>query len=224
MIYSIRNFVPVVLSLFLLITACTNDFIVPDSAASYSLVRVEVSTNFLYSGGKYNFSNIITNTSSITQQFVLHNNGRTNLLIEDLSINDTNGAFFLTPLNITSIPAGGSAIFGVYFSPTNKGIKNASLSLSNNSLSNNAFVVNLKGRGTGQGSLSSCKNIIDTTYLKGACDLVISEDERFLYVAARNSDAVCWFSRNSETGELAMMGHITAPYLDVARSVAISPA
>jgi 6-phosphogluconolactonase (cycloisomerase 2 family) len=124
---------------------------------------------------------------------------------------------------------------GQGFSPTASAIKNVCVSndgsfLYITSSTDNAVMV--FSRNTGTGLLTPSAVVSDgvggVAGITGASSLVLSPDNRFLYVAGQTADSVAVFSRNAGTGALTYIGKVTQndpgiTSLDGARSLAVSP-
>ena len=124
---------------------------------------------------------------------------------------------------------------GQGFSPTASAIKNVCVSndgsfLYITSSTDNAVMVFIRNTGTGLLTPSAVVSdgVGGVAGITGASSLVLSPDNRFLYVAGQTADSVAVFSRNAGTGALTYIGKVTQndpgiTSLDGARSLAVSP-
>ncbi len=108
----------------------------------------------LANGGTRNFGTTVVGTpSSLT--FTISNRGNSNLTGLTITMNGTDaGDFNVTALPSAPVMPGGSTSFTVQFNPTGgiTGMRNGTLQIANNVISNNPFIINLAGQALTQNS------------------------------------------------------------------------
>ncbi len=123
-------------------------------------------------GGIYDFGTIIVGNSS-TNTFTLQNLGTSNLILNgDPMLGGVNpDDFYLEQLPTSPVAALGSTTFTVRFAPNSQGAKSATLSISNNDLNENPYVINLRGTGHAGPQKVTEGSVLVLTYPNGGEEL-----------------------------------------------------
>ena len=129
-----------------------------------SIIIIDGSLNTNTNNNTY-FGDIeVLSQNIITKSFTIKNSGTANLIINEISISGTNASdFTLIGNSDTNISPKDSIHFEIEFKPSEKGIRTAMISISNNDASENPFNFIIKGEGTG----TSSSPLMITQYYEG---------------------------------------------------------
>ncbi|MBD2770030.1 DUF4394 domain-containing protein [Hymenobacter sp. BT664] len=130
------------------------------AALANPLIAVSVGGTPVSNGSTFaGFPNTAQGSTSAPVTFTITNGSTTDNLT--LGTFATTGPFALSTAQPTSIAPGSSATFNVTFTPTAVGTDTGTLTIPNNSIANNPFVIKLSGQGTSTGVLPDL--IVSTT-------------------------------------------------------------
>lgn len=89
-------------------------------------------------------------SGTVTRVFTIRNNGTTPLTITNPTISGTHAGDFTVTVNptSTSINVGNNRTFTVVFNPSAIGVRNATITITNNDADENPYVFNISGNGT----------------------------------------------------------------------------
>ena len=129
-----------------------------------SIIIIDGSLNTNTNNNTY-FGDIeVLSQNIITKSFTIKNSGTANLIINEISISGTNASdFTLIGNSDTNISPKDSIHFEIEFKPSEKGIRTAMISISNNDASENPYNFIIKGEGTG----TSSSPLMITQYYEG---------------------------------------------------------
>jgi hypothetical protein len=112
-------------------------------------IDIQVAGESYYNGGRYDFIDVQTGSSSAPITFTIKNNGDMPLMLTGnpiVLLDDPLNYSISQPLSPT-LNAGGSITFTVTFSPVSQGTKNASIEINNSDPDESPYEINLKGKG-----------------------------------------------------------------------------
>ena len=117
----------------------------------------DASNNAITNGGaaatanNTDFGSVCVSTGTISKTYTIKNSGNSNLTLSGSPLAVLGGAdagqFSITTQPTSPITAAGSVTFTVQFDPSSAGVKNATLTLTNNDATNSPYVLNIKGTG-----------------------------------------------------------------------------
>ncbi|MCI1186348.1 DUF4394 domain-containing protein [Hymenobacter sp. DH14] len=114
-------------------------------------------------GGTFmGFASTQQGSTSAPVSFTISNGSTTDALT--LGAFTFTGPYALSGAAPTSVAPGGTATFSVTFSPTAVGPNTGSVSIANNSQTNNPYVINFSGQGTSQDLLVSSPQLVQGSY------------------------------------------------------------
>ncbi|MEA5461202.1 Calx-beta domain-containing protein [Arcicella sp. LKC2W] len=97
------------------------------------------------------FGGVCVTGGTVSKTYTIKNTGNTNLTLSGSPLAVLGGAdagqFSITTQPTSPITAAGSVIFTVQFDPSSAGVKNATITLTNNDATNSPYVINIKGTG-----------------------------------------------------------------------------
>jgi hypothetical protein len=115
-------------------------------AAPNPLIAVDQAGTPIANGGSFSgFPSTVQGSTSVPVSFTITNASATDALT--ISSINTTGNFALSGTAPTTVAAGGTATFALTFTPTATGTRNGTVSIANNSQTNNPYVINLSGQG-----------------------------------------------------------------------------
>ncbi|GAA3963637.1 choice-of-anchor D domain-containing protein [Hymenobacter antarcticus] len=115
-------------------------------AAANPLIAVSQAGTAISNGGTYSGFSSPVSTASSPVTFTISNSSTTDALTLGTFV--LTGPYFLSGTQPTSVAPSGTATFGLSFLPTAPGTATGSVSIPNNSQSNNPYLINLSGQGT----------------------------------------------------------------------------
>ena len=97
------------------------------------------------------FGGVCVTGGTVSKTYTIKNAGNTNLTLSGSPLAVLGGAdagqFSITTQPTSPITAAGSVTFTVQFDPSSAGVKNATITLTNNDATNSPYVINIKGTG-----------------------------------------------------------------------------
>ena len=130
--------------------------------AANPLIAVTQAGTAIPNGGTYSGFSSPVSTASSSVTFTVSNPSTTDAL--SLSTFVLTGPFFLSGTQPATVAPGGTANFGLTFLPTAPGTATGSVSIPNNSQSNNPYLINLSGQGTPADLVVSNAQNVSGTY------------------------------------------------------------
>ncbi|WP_460618628.1 DUF4394 domain-containing protein [Hymenobacter ruber] len=126
-------------------------------------IAVSQSGTGIANGGTFTgFASTQQGSTSAPVTFTISNGSATDALT--LGAFTFSGPYALSGTAPTNVAPGGTATFGVTFSPTATGTNTGAVSIANNSQANNPYVINFSGQGTSQDLVVSTPQAVQGSY------------------------------------------------------------
>lgn len=126
---------------------------------------VDASNNAITNGGvagtgnNTDFGGVCVTTGTVSKTYTIKNTGLTNLTLSGSPLAFLGGTdasqFSITTQPTSPISAAGSTTIVVQFAPSSAGVKNATITLTNNDATNSPYVINIKGMGNANPTITT---------------------------------------------------------------------